>query len=64
MMNLCMIGSTSALGGLLFGYDTGVISGPLLFIRKVMSQSPKMLGVVVAVALAGAATGAAMAVCL
>ena len=51
----------AALGGLLFGYDTGVISGALLFIRQVMSLSPTLQGVVVAIALAGAAVGAATA---
>ena len=59
-MNFYLVASVAALGGLLFGYDTGVISGALLFIRQVMSLSPTMQGVVVAVALAGAAIGAAM----
>ena len=60
-MNFYMIAAVAALGGLLFGYDTGVISGALLFIRKVMSLSATMQGIVVAIALAGAAIGAAMA---
>lgn len=59
-MNFYVIASVAALGGLLFGYDTGVISGALIFIRQVMSLSPSMQGVVVTVALAGAAMGAAM----
>lgn len=60
-MNFYLIASVAALGGLLFGYDTGVISGALLFIRQVMSLSPTLQGIVVAIALAGAAVGAAMA---
>jgi sugar porter (SP) family MFS transporter len=56
-----LITAVAALGGLLFGYDTGVISGALLFIRQVMSLSPTLQGVVVAIALAGAAIGAAAA---
>ena len=59
-MNFYMIAAVAALGGLLFGYDTGVISGALLFIRQVMSLSPTIQGVVVAIALAGAAIGAAI----
>ena len=59
-MNFYLIASVAALGGLLFGYDTGVISGALVFIRQTMSLSPAMQGAVVAVALAGAAIGAAM----
>lgn len=58
-MSFYLIASVAALGGLLFGYDTGVISGALIFIRHVMSLSPTMQGVVVAIALAGAAIGAA-----
>ena len=56
-----MIAGVAALGGLLFGYDTGVISGALLFIRQVMSLSATMQGIVVAIALLGAALGAAAA---
>ena len=59
-MNFYLIATVAALGGLLFGYDTGVISGALIFIRQVMSLSPTMQGIVVAIALAGAAIGAAM----
>ena len=51
----------AALGGLLFGYDTGVISGALLFIRTEFGLSPTMQGVVVGIALVGAAAGAAFA---
>jgi hypothetical protein len=32
------------LGGLLFGHDTGVISGAVLFIRKVIELSPTTEG--------------------
>ena len=60
-MYFYLIAGVAALGGLLFGYDTGVISGALLFIRQVMSLSPTMQGIVVAIALAGAAVGAATA---
>jgi MFS transporter, SP family, galactose:H+ symporter len=60
-MSFYLIAAVAALGGLLFGYDTGVISGALLFIRKVMDLSPTSEGIVVAIALAGAALGAATA---
>jgi sugar porter (SP) family MFS transporter len=60
-MYFYLIASVAALGGLLFGYDTGVISGALLFIREVMALSPTMQGIVVAIALAGAAAGSAAA---
>src|ERR1700733_5090551 len=59
-MSFYLIAAVAALGGLLFGYDTGVISGALIFIRHAMSLSPTMQGVVVAIALGGAAIGAAM----
>jgi sugar porter (SP) family MFS transporter len=59
-MSFYLIASIAALGGLLFGYDTGVISGALVFIRDVMSLSPTMQGVVVSIALAGATIGAAL----
>ncbi len=56
-----MTAAVAALGGLLFGYDTGVISGALLFIREVMHLSPTLQGIVVGIALLGAAIGAATA---
>ncbi|HEU0217955.1 MAG TPA: sugar porter family MFS transporter [Stellaceae bacterium] len=60
-MSFYSIISVAALGGLLFGYDTGVISGALLFIREAMSLSPTMQGIVVAIVLAGAMIGSATA---
>lgn len=58
-MSFYFVAGVAALGGLLFGYDTGVISGALLFIRETMALSSTMQGVVVAIVLAGAALGAA-----
>jgi hypothetical protein len=42
----------AALGGLLFGYDTGVISGAILFITKQFSLSATMEEIVVSSVLA------------
>ncbi len=38
-MQFILISVTAALGGLLFGYDTGVISSALLFVRTVFHLS-------------------------
>jgi len=59
--NFYSIAGIAALGGLLFGYDTGVISGALLFIRTEFGLSPAMQGLVAGIALVGAAAGAAVA---
>ena len=48
----------SALGGMLFGYDTGVISGAILFIRKDFLLSPTQVEIVVSCVLVGALLGA------
>lgn len=52
--------SFGALGGLLFGYDTGVISGAILFIEKQMSLDAWAEGWVVSAVLLGAVLGAAL----
>lgn len=49
----------SALSGLLFGYDTGVISGAILFIKGQFMLTPFTEGVVVSAVLIGAVIGAA-----
>jgi MFS transporter, SP family, galactose:H+ symporter len=48
----------AALGGLLFGYDTGVISGAELFFKNDFTLSTLALEVIVSGVLAGAAVGA------
>ena len=59
--SIYLIAGIAALGGLLFGYDTGVISGALLFIRTDFGLSPALQGLVAGIALVGAAGGAAVA---
>lgn len=49
----------ASLGGMLFGYDTGVISGALLFIKHTFNLSSTMQEVVVSAVLIGAIIGAA-----
>jgi sugar porter (SP) family MFS transporter len=50
----------SALGGMLFGYDIGVISGAILFIKNDFSLSQGMEEIVVSSVLLGSLVGAAV----
>jgi sugar porter (SP) family MFS transporter len=52
------VAAVAALGGLLFGYDTGVISGALLFIQKDLHASTFDQSAVVGSLLLGAVMGA------
>ena len=53
-----IVAATAALGGLLFGYDTGVISGALLFLKGTFGLSAEMQGAVTSAVLAGATIAA------
>ncbi len=48
----------AAIAGILFGYDTGVVSGAILFIRDSFHLSPQANGLVVSAVLFGALLGA------
>ena len=50
----------AAIGGLLFGYDTGVISGAILFVTKQFTLSATMEEIVVSSVLAGAVLGSVL----
>jgi MFS transporter, SP family, galactose:H+ symporter len=54
-----VVAGVSALAGLLFGYDTGVISGAILFVKKQFALSSTLEEVVTSVVLLGAVIGAA-----
>lgn len=56
---LYVVAIVASLGGLLSGYDTGVISGALLFINETWDLSISLQGVVVSSVLIGAVIGAA-----
>ena len=52
------VAAISALGGLLFGYDTGIISSALLFLSRDFGLSAREQEVVVSAILVGAMVGA------
>jgi MFS transporter, SP family, galactose:H+ symporter len=51
------IGLIAGLAGLLFGFDTGIISGAITFIQKEYELSPAMEGLVVSIVMMGAVFG-------
>jgi sugar porter (SP) family MFS transporter len=56
-----LVASVAALGGLLFGYDTGVISGAILFITKDLSLNTQLQEFTISVVLIGCIGGSAVA---
>lgn len=59
--NVVLTAAIAGLGGLLFGYDTGVIAGALLFIKTDFELGSFAQGLVVAAVPIGAVAGAAVA---
>lgn len=57
-MSVYFVATVAAIGGLLFGYDTGVISGALLFLKGSFALSDTTQEIAVSVVLAGAIIGA------
>ena len=55
-----LVSALAALNGLLFGFDTGIISGAFLFINDEFVMSPLIEGIIMSGAMAGAAAGAAV----
>jgi len=58
-MKFFLVAVIASLGGLLFGYDTGVISGALPFLKQDFTLDARMLGVATSAVLVGATLGAA-----
>ena len=56
--NLAKAAAVGALGGLLFGFDTAVISGTTQALTNVYALTPEQLGVTVSMALIGTVLGA------
>ena len=57
---LCIAGLVS-IGGILYGYDMGVISGALLFIRNSIPMTETQMGLIVGAVLAGGLVGTLLA---
>jgi sugar porter (SP) family MFS transporter len=55
---VAMVAFVAATGGLLFGFDTGVISGAIMFITPAFALSPAAVGLLVSVVTLGALFGA------
>src|SRR6478672_12168773 len=59
--NVILTAAIAGLGGLLFGYDTGIIASALLFIKQDFDLGSFAQGLVVAAVPIGAVAGAAIA---
>jgi SP family galactose:H+ symporter-like MFS transporter len=57
-LSVYFIAGIAALGGLLFGYDTGVISGALLFLKQSFALDPTQQEIATSSVLVGAILGA------
>src|SRR5258707_7676151 len=57
---VCLTAATAALAGLLFGFDTGVISGAILFIKGDFGLTPFTEELLVSAALVGAVCGSVL----
>jgi MFS family permease len=55
-----IVAATAALAGLLFGFDTGVISGAILFIKGAFGLTPFAEELLVSAALVGAVCGSTL----
>ena len=53
-----LLTAISALGGFLFGYDTGVVSGAMLKVRETFELSSEWIEIIVSVTIAAAAVAA------
>ena len=54
---VCLVSAIAALAGLLFGFDTGIISGALLFIQKTFTLTAGLKEIIVSSVLIGAMIG-------
>ncbi|HEV2662322.1 MAG TPA: sugar porter family MFS transporter [Ktedonobacteraceae bacterium] len=58
LLSVYFIAAIAALGGLLFGYDTGVISGALLFLKQTFALNSTQQEIATSAVLVGAIIGA------
>ena len=58
LLNLAVIAIAGSFGGLLAGYEMGIISGAQLFIVKEWNLSAQLLGYLVAIVMVGCFAGA------
>jgi SP family galactose:H+ symporter-like MFS transporter len=60
-LSVYFIAAVAAIGGLLFGFDTGVISGALLFLKQSFALNATIQEIAVSAVLVGAIIGAIVA---